>query len=217
MPQVAHSSEFVTTPVEITEAIPPSLTNGTRKITEWTATVESVTWSGKTYDLPWQAVVDTGTYSFNVPRDLASDINAAFDPPAVYLPDSSDGPVYSVQCNATPPAGVGIQLGGKMIRVESRDMIWRDWDGQCFSTVAPSGSLGDIELFFLGDYFLRNVVAVFDFGKNEMRWAERYHDSNSSSSGSGPAVVPATGSATFLESRWLTISLVCMIAVATWL
>jgi hypothetical protein len=30
-----------------------------------------------------------------------------------------------------------------------------------------------ISLAFLGDAFLKNVVAVFDFGKNEMRFAAR--------------------------------------------
>ena len=79
MPPVAHSGEFVTTPVEIPKTIPAAFTNGTKKITEWTLTVEATTWNNNTDSTPYQAVVDSGNYFFVLPSHLAAKINADFD------------------------------------------------------------------------------------------------------------------------------------------
>jgi hypothetical protein len=43
-------------------------------------------------------------------------------------------------------------------------MIWRDFGGQCYSSVGTLLPSFGISLYFLGDSFLKNVVAVFDFG-----------------------------------------------------
>lgn len=52
-------------------------------------------------------------------------------------------------------------------------MIYRDVSGLYYSSVAPTGAEGDLALNFIGDAFLRNVVSVFDFGKEEIRFAAR--------------------------------------------
>lgn len=160
-------------PVEITETIPAALTNGTKKITYWTATVDSVSFDGETYEIPWQAAVDSGNHFFIVPVALARRMNAAFDPPAVFNPDGEEGPVYEVQCNATPPSGVSFEFGARLFHIDPLDLIYRDWDGNCFSTIAPSQPEAGIELLFLGSYFMKNVVIVFDYGNLEMRVADR--------------------------------------------
>ncbi|KAK3699771.1 hypothetical protein LTR37_016280 [Vermiconidia calcicola] len=212
LPPVAHSPDFVSIPVEITKTIPASFTNGTKKITEWTLTVQSVTWNGTTYSQSYQAVVDSGNFYFIVPSDLAKGINSAFSPPAIYEPDGPLGPLYSVQCNATPPTDVGFQLGGRMLSIDSSDLIYRDWSGKCYSTVAPTVPLAGIELFFLGDYFLRNVVAVFDFGSDEMRFAARINDS---STFRAQPTSPLVASAAFASrADWLTFGLMCMVGIA---
>ena len=70
MPPVLHS-HFASTPVEVSSAIPLPVTNGGRVITEWTLTVPSVTYAGKRYRTPFQAVVDSGNWLNIVPPDLA--------------------------------------------------------------------------------------------------------------------------------------------------
>ena len=59
-----------------------------------------------------------------------------------------------------------------------------------------------IALMFLGDAFLKNVVAVFDVGHDEMRFAPRLESDEgnpSSASPTGP-VQPSTGAGE--EFRW---------------
>ena len=187
---MAHG-DFATTPVEVTKTVPASFTNGTRKISEWTLTIDAVRWDDNTSGTPFQAVVDSGNRLNVWPKELASKINADFDPPAFYKPKALG--LYSVPCNAIPPANFGVQLGGKIFTMNVSDLIWRHWSGVCYSTVAATIPVDGIELNFLGDFFLKNVVAVFDVGQNEMRFAPRLDSSNSISS--SPSVTPSTGAA----------------------
>jgi hypothetical protein len=170
--------DWVTAPVEVTKAIPPSFTNGTGKISEWTLTIEAVKWEVQTNSTPFQAVVDTGNWMNVFPEPLATKINAQFDPPAGAF-DKVSG-YYPVNCDATPPSNLGVQINGKTLSVNSKDMIWRDFSGKCYSSVGTLLPELGISLYFLGDVFLKSVVAVFDFGKDEMRFAPRL-ESNATS------------------------------------
>lgn len=188
LPPVAHE-EFVSTPVQITKAIPASVSNGTRVITEWSINVEAVTWDGKTDSEPFQVVVDTANWLFVLPKEIADKVNNAFDPPGKFSPIPFQGQsYYSVPCDAKPPSNFGVQIAGKMFNIDSRDMIWKGPDGKtCYSSVSPIPPDSPIQLAFLGDQFLKNVVAVFDYGKDEMRFAQRANEKSSSPTGSASA------------------------------
>ncbi|KAK4552870.1 hypothetical protein LTR86_010002 [Recurvomyces mirabilis] len=175
LPPVPHGP-FVVTPVEITENLPLTLTNNTVEITEWTLRVQAVTYTPPnsttvTNTTNFQAVVDSGQNLNLLPFEAARDINAAFDPPAT-LVEATD--FYTVSCNATPPR-LGITIANHTFAINALDMIWRDEAGTCYSSVLPAANDAQqgISLNFLGDAFLKNVVAVFDAGKDEMRFAER--------------------------------------------
>ena len=91
---------------------------------------------------------------------LSDQINAAFDPPAVW---DAERQLYKVKCTATPPAH-SITIGGMEFKVNPLNMIERVGH-RCFSTI-----LGHND-FVLGVPFLRNVVSVFDVGAAEMKFA----------------------------------------------
>ena len=126
------------------------------------------------------------------PEPLATKINAQFDPPAGAF-DKASG-YYPVNCDATPPSNLGVRINGKMLSVDSKDMIWRDFSGKCYSSVGTllPGELG-ISLYFLGDVFLKSVVAVFDFGKNEMRFAPRLESNATSTVPVSTGGAPSSG------------------------
>lgn len=156
--------------------------------------MDAVTWNGKTVSKPFQAVVDTANWLNVLPEEIASEINAAFDPPA--KPTKGLGQsYYTVACNATPPASHGLQIGGYMFTIDPADMIYRDYTGQCYSSVAPVLPAAGISLPFIGDAFMKNAVTVFDYGKNEMRFAPRHGSGNETATSSQPPIASATGSA----------------------
>ena len=76
------------------------------------------------------------------------------------------------------------------------------------SAVTSSVKLNGASLTILGDVFLRNVVAVFDIGKNEMRFAERKGPSSPNSTASSTG--PSTGSATDNQAKLLLLTLLAM-------
>jgi hypothetical protein len=176
LPPVAHSDDWAIKPIEVTEGLPDELTGGERLITLMTLTVDGVTWrnssmnSSITNSTSFQAVVDTGNHMNLLPIAVAEAINNAFSPPGLF---DKDLQVYLVNCNATTPE-VGIILDGRIFWLwRSEDLIYRDVSGFCYSSVGPTAEADSIVLSFLGDAFLRNVVSVFDFGKEEMRFAAR--------------------------------------------
>ena len=177
--------EFASTPVEITKGIPTAFTNGTRRVSEWTLTVQGLKWNDQTSNTPFQAVVDTANWVNVFPKDIADKINADFNPPAKFA-----GSYYTVVCHAKAPPGFGMQIGDTMFNVNPVDMIWRDASGACYSSIATLAPSSGISIMFVGDVFLKNVVSVFDFGKDEMRFAQRTDWNNTAPS---PSTVPATG------------------------
>ena len=199
----------VTVPVEITEAIPEELTNGVRQIAEWTTTVQAASWaSNNTYHTPFQVVVDIGNPLNILPHELANAVNSAFNPPASTTEfDDLNGP--AVNCNATAPR-LSLTIGNHTFSINGRDMIRQNAFGACYSTIAPAPAPADgLTLMFLGDAFMKNVVIVFDMGRNEMRFAERLLPttstvSHASSIGSATLIpVAYTGSAGRLRPFWL--------------
>ncbi|KAH8881338.1 acid protease [Thozetella sp. PMI_491] len=177
LPPVAHSRKFAVAPVEITEAIPVVLTNNTRQITEWTLSVSQIVWGPQ--DKPgkfsnttaFQAIVDTGSMFNNIPSEVFNEIVALVDPAPVL--DEGSG-AYRVSCNAKVPK-LGVTIGDQTFYHLDEDLILFNYlgDGGCVLALQPSVAATGLALNFIGDPLLKNVVSVFDFGKNEMRFAAR--------------------------------------------
>ncbi|KAK7415435.1 hypothetical protein QQX98_005886 [Neonectria punicea] len=187
LPPVAHSNDWAVAPIEVTQNIPDSYTGGISQITLTTLTVDGVTWGSPSNasrtpnSTEFQAVVDSGNPMNLLPLELADEINAEFVPPAIY---NEEHGIYVVDCDAETPA-LGIEIDGHTFYHKPTDMIIQDASGFCYSSVnGPAEGLG-ITLHFLGDAFLKNVVSVYDFGKDEMRFAARTGGNGTVSGGKG--------------------------------
>ena len=109
---------------------------------------------------PMQWLVDSGTTLLDFPTQDAAAFNALWEPP----PTSTEGTRWVVECDATPPKLV-VDISGVSFTVNPLDLVRRQ-NGVCYSGVAaaPAG-YGAI----LGTVFLRNVLAVFDWGSSSMQ------------------------------------------------
>jgi hypothetical protein len=175
---VDHSPHFSTVPVEITDNIPLWYTSGKSVRSYWSTTVKNVIYGSSSSDksttnsTSFQAFVDSGNYISYLPQEIIEPVNALFSPPATY--DSASG-VYIVDCSAEAPE-FGNTLGDQTFYHDDSDLIYQISGGYCISALASSNevSIGDITLNIIGVPFLKSVVAVIDFGKNEMRFAKKY-------------------------------------------
>ncbi len=113
-----------------------------------------------------QLIVDSGTTLIYLPTGIANAVNALFVPPAVYDPNQG---AYVVQCSARAPK-FGVMIGKQIFYINALDMVLPSGNGTCISGVDDAGTGG---LSILGDVFLKNVLAVFDVGASEMRFAAR--------------------------------------------
>ncbi|CAM1506177.1 Fc.00g058180.m01.CDS01 [Cosmosporella sp. VM-42] len=168
---VPNTGVFVSAPAEVNKAIPVDLTGGKPTLTLWTLTVDGTTCKDTINSSSFQAVPDTGNWLNVYPADIAAAINGAFDPPATLLDASGDELLYAVDCSANPPSH-GVIIGNTTFSHNPADMLFQTGSG-CISSIAGMNSQGGPEIFFLGDAFFKNVVAIFDFGRNEMRFAAR--------------------------------------------
>ncbi|CAF9936234.1 MAG: hypothetical protein ALECFALPRED_006738 [Alectoria fallacina] len=112
-----------------------------------------------------QVIVDSGTTLIYLPTGIADAVNALFDPPAIY---SDDEGAYVVDCDAKAPE-FGVRIGEETFFINAEDLFLDNGDGTCISGVDDAGD----SLSILGDVFLKNVLAVFDVGASEMRFAAR--------------------------------------------
>lgn len=117
-------------------------------------------------------IIDSGSTLMSLPASLAAEVNALFVPPAVYIADEE---LYEVDCAAVPPT-FGVRIAGQDFYVEAQDLLLTGeigmdpGTGMCVTGIQPMPAPGP---FILGDTFLKNVVAVFDVGGSEMRFAAR--------------------------------------------
>ncbi|KAJ5727030.1 hypothetical protein N7493_006057 [Penicillium malachiteum] len=182
LPPVAYKAEFSEVPVEILENVPPVFTSGKRTRSYWAFTVSAVTFgsavnsntnttSMTTNPTPFQVFTDTGNNFSILSAEIVDPINALFNPPAVYNEDLG---VSVVDCDAEAPI-FGVEIGGQMFYHDGEDLIFQIDDGVCVSSFLASESVSyeGIVLNVLGVPFLKNVVSVYDFGNNELRFAQR--------------------------------------------
>jgi hypothetical protein len=105
-----------------------------------------------------------------MPSKVAKAINAAYSPKATL---DTQNQVYTVDCKATPPK-FGVTVGGTTLYADAQDMILgaddpsNQIDGKCITAIQDSGSSG---VSILGDAWMKSVIAVFDVGASEMRFA----------------------------------------------
>ncbi|EME49653.1 hypothetical protein DOTSEDRAFT_49872 [Dothistroma septosporum NZE10] len=112
-----------------------------------------------------RAIVDSGTSLCYVPDAVADALAMAFNPPAWW---SSDNDAYMVDCEATAPV-FGVVIADKIFYVNALDLIVLVEEGQCAMGVQPAQG----GLSILGGTWMKNVIAVFDIGAEEMRFAAR--------------------------------------------
>ncbi|KAB8079271.1 aspartic peptidase domain-containing protein [Aspergillus leporis] len=187
LPPVERKGEFVAVPVEVMHNVPTNFTAGRRDRSYWAMTISAVKFGdaelfndkneyGKeaeaaftTHSTAFQAFVDTGNDFSYLPAAIVDPVNARFEPPAVYNEKLG---LSVVDCAAKAPV-FGIELGGQTFYHQGEDLIYNTGKGYCVSGLVSSESvaMGNIVLNILGVPFLKNVVAVFDFARHEMRFA----------------------------------------------
>ncbi|KAL3477627.1 aspartic peptidase domain-containing protein [Aspergillus californicus] len=172
LPPVKHEDNWAVAPVEIMKNIPLNFTSFKKTRSYWALTVPSATWgSNGTNSTAFQAFLDSGNPLSYLPGYIANPFNKLFDPPAVY---SKESEAYIVDCNAKAP-NLGLEIGGTVFQHNAADLIYQTGDGLCISSIGNSDEIkigGTLQLNIVGVPFLKSVVSVFDFGKNEMRFAK---------------------------------------------
>lgn len=113
-----------------------------------------------------QYFVDTGTMPNVFPQAQADAINALFDPPATYSKTLG----YVVSCDARAPE-LGIKIDGKVFYHNPKDLILHS-SGRCFSAIQGSEV---VAAPILGATWLKSVLAIFDVGASEMKFASRMY------------------------------------------
>jgi hypothetical protein len=212
LPPVKHSADFAKAPLEILKNIPLSYTSGKRVLSYWATTVSAVTYGPSSNNLttnstPFQFFLDSGNYIQYLPSAIVEPINALFDPPAEY--DASSH-LYTVDCSAKAPQ-FGLTIGNQTFFHNGEDLIYQTSGGVCVTNIAPSEGASDVGITvnILGVPFLKNVVAVFDYGQNEMRFAKLL-DSDNCTSGDNDSLSHISAASKMLHISTLIVFMLAL-------
>lgn len=158
---VTTNGSFASTPIQVLTA------GGGTADTFYTITPDALVYKGAATKNSAQYIVDSGTSLTYLPTAVVKTVAGLFSPKATL--DSSQG-AYFVSCTATAPS-FGFKIGGTTFTLNPKDLILQGQKdtttGKCLVGIID-GSTGP---YILGDTFLSNVVAVFDVGAAEMRFA----------------------------------------------
>ncbi|KIW06220.1 uncharacterized protein PV09_02696 [Verruconis gallopava] len=165
LPPVTTTGSYATTPLQNFNGKAGSAFTGQ---SFYTITPDALVFSGAASKQSNQYIIDSGTTLNYLPSSTAMAVNSLFSPKATL----SNG-IYTVSCNAKPPV-FGVKIGGQTFVINPVDMILQDQtSGQCVSAIQDGGAAPGP--FILGDAFLNNVVAVFDVGAAQMRFAKHIY------------------------------------------
>jgi hypothetical protein len=160
-PQVTTSGSYASSPIQVLTS------QGGSADTFYTITPDALVYKGAATSNSAQYIVDSGTSLTYLPTATAKAVAALFSPKATL--DSSQG-AYFVSCTAKAPS-FGVKIGGTTFTLDPSDLILQSQKdtttGKCLLGITDGGS----GPYILGDTFLSNVVAVFDVGAAQMRFA----------------------------------------------
>jgi hypothetical protein len=158
--EVTPSSDFASTPIK---KMVNSVIGGAANYFFYAIKPDALLYEGSSSTNSATYIVDSGTTLFYAPSKAAKAINKLFDPPAVLT-----GGTYTVSCNSTSIPAIGVEIGGTVFDIDVADLVLHDpTTGICVSGVQDGGA----GPYILGDVFMANVIAVFDVGAAEMRFA----------------------------------------------
>jgi len=106
------------------------------------------------------AYIDTGTSFIFAPPGDAKTLHAA-----IKGAQSSDGSTYTVPCTTTTP--LTFSFGSNTYSVSSKDWVSPEVNGVCTSNVYGMAVV-DENSWLVGDTFLKNVYAVFDYDQKRI-------------------------------------------------
>jgi hypothetical protein len=162
LPPVNFSTPFVSTPLEAQK--------GKTNMTFYIVTPDALVFDGSNATQNDQYFIDSGAPFTMVPEGVAETVKKLFKPEARYV----DGR-YKVECNATAPE-FGFKIGGKVFLMEPGDLIEQrsknETSGLCNIGLQSWVSRPP---YVLGAPFLQSVVAAFDVGASEMRFATHHY------------------------------------------
>jgi hypothetical protein len=116
-----------------------------------------------------QVIIDSGSRLTHLPSKIVEAIAQKWQPPATYVTLTDE---WTVDCAGKPPK-VGVLFNGTTIFIDSGDLVLKVAGNMCISTIQKNPGGDDKGMFVLGAPFLRSVIAVFDVGASEMRFANR--------------------------------------------
>jgi hypothetical protein len=117
-----------------------------------------------------EMIIDSGSPITYLPKDVVKAIHAKWSPPVSR--DWLTGQ-YMFSCNSAKPPKIGVQFQGKTVYFDGEDLKVVGSGNLCISGIQEAKGAKGSATSILGGSFLKGVVAVFDVGAAEMRFANR--------------------------------------------
>lgn len=133
--------------------------------TYWQFKVDSLT-AGEINEESINAIADTGTSLIAGPTDVMASINKAIG--ATQVPFTQEYTVDCTKLEVMPT--VNIKIEGKDFPLTPQDYVIQ-LEGQCLSGFTGLAQLSEMDLYILGDVFLRKYYTVFDAENSRVGFA----------------------------------------------
>jgi Eukaryotic aspartyl protease len=175
---IRHTGNFVRVPMQhlAMRAKASNSEDGMADYRFYVANIDGFAVDSRLVSNSTQVIIDSGSRFSHLPKAVVDDFESRWIKDGASV-DSFTGELM-VPCNKTPPK-LGVVFDGMTIHFDANDLILKGVAGTkyCVSTIARGVGVGkdenNIHQWPLGAPFLRSVVAVFDVGAGEMRFAER--------------------------------------------
>ncbi|KAF2870257.1 aspartic peptidase domain-containing protein [Massariosphaeria phaeospora] len=122
-------------------------------------------------DLKMEVVVDSGTTSLLLPKDIIAAFVKTLTPPLSFEPITSR---YDIDCNAEGPATFDFVIGGVELKIPLKELISEYADCKCCLQLYDVKSR-ELDYAILGQSFMRHVVVRHDVDALSMSFKQRVY------------------------------------------
>ncbi|GKZ64816.1 hypothetical protein AnigIFM50267_005887 [Aspergillus niger] len=164
----------------------------------WRIPVDDVYVGGTSCDFSNKsAIIDTGTSYAMLPSSDSKTLHSL-------IPGAkSSGSYHIIPCNTTTKLQVA--FSGVNYTISPKDYVGATSGSGCVSNIISYDLFGD-DIWLLGDTFLKNVYAVFDYDELRVGFAERSSNTTSASDSTSSGTSSTSGSTTTGSSTTTTSS-----------
>lgn len=168
IPSLNYPDVNVSSTMPVSTPIVPNPAVNNETLSSYSIAIDGFNIGGQDLGAGTVITIDSGAYAFQLPGNLSQEIDKLWSPPGMVQQGN-----LIVNCTAKLSSPLGITINGTTFYVQEQDILQPLGQNDACTPIYSAGS--EETVLLVGDPFLFNVLAVFDWQDLQMSFYPRMY------------------------------------------